>query len=349
LRAPPLLAASAVLLVAGAVPRAARADSASDAARAKELFEHGRDLRNHGNCADALPLFHKAYATYPAGLGSLRNVALCDEAVGRFASARAAWLELRHALAMTSDPKYAGWTDDADRAASRLTSKVATLTIDLAVVDAPGAAGRPVAPADGVEVTVDGQALAREQLGVAIERDPGTAVVRAVGASSVAPEEATVALAAGESKHVALSVTIAAAPPPPGAAPVVESEPDATPADDAVSRASTLRTGAWIAAGVGAAGITGALISLAVRQSALSDLEADCPNYASAPCDASAGAKALSDADRGHTASTLFNVLGAVGVAGSIASVTLFALSSSPATRTAIVLTPAGVGAAGAF
>lgn len=337
-------------LLAGAVPRAAQADATADAARAKELFEHGRDLRSHGNCADALPLFQKAYSLYPPGLGSLRNVAVCEESLGRAASARSAWLELRRALSTNKDPKYAGWPEDADRAAARLAPQVATLTIELAVVETAGGAGRPVTPADAIEVMVDGQAVTREQLGAPIEHDPGTVVVRAVSTAGGSPDEATVALAAGENKHVPLRVTLAtstsatSAPQPAAGVPAIVPE-----AEQPVKRASSLRTGAWIALGVGAAGLTGALVSFSFRQSALGDLAANCPNYASAPCAPAKETVVASDVNRGRTASTLLNVFGAVGIAGTVAGVALFTLSKSPSNKTAIVLTPTGVAATGAF
>ncbi len=95
-------------LVASAVPSIARADGGADAASAKDLFEHGRDLRARGNCADALPYFEKAYAVYPLGLGSLRNIAVCQEALNHFASARDAWAALKRAVGTSSDSKYAG-------------------------------------------------------------------------------------------------------------------------------------------------------------------------------------------------------------------------------------------------
>src|ERR1700723_2508385 len=124
-------------LLASAPPCVAWADGAADAASAKDLFERGRDLRSHGNCADALPLFQKAYALYPPGIGSLRNIAVCQEALGHVASARAAWL-----------------------------------TVDLSVLDSSGAATHTSA-SDGVGVSIDGRPLAKERLGAAIEHDPG--------------------------------------------------------------------------------------------------------------------------------------------------------------------------------
>jgi hypothetical protein len=349
LRASHLPAALFALVVAIPVTQAARAD-APDAARARGLFEHGRELRAHGNYADALPLFQKAYALYPQGLGSLRNVAVCDEALGKPASARTAWLELRRALASTSDPKYAGWIDDADRAAAHLATQVATLTIDVAVISSPGDVTRPATLSDGIDVTLDGQALAREQLGTPIERDPGSAVVRAVGAPGVLPQEAAVVLAAGESKHVALRLSFVPAQP-------TESDPTPVPAAEVPSaqqggtrsRPAALRAGAWTSVGLGVASLGGALASFAVRQSALGALGADCPGYTSMPCNPSNQTSVTSDVNRGKTASTLVGVFGALGIAGTAGGIVLLSLSRRGQDSVALVVTPTGAGAAGAF
>jgi hypothetical protein len=333
-------------LLAGVLPCAAWADGPADAATAKDLFERGRDLRSHGNCADALPLFQKAYALYPPGIGSLRNIAVCQEALGHVASARAAWLELRRTNITTADPKYAGWAEDADHELARLAPRVATLTVDLSVLDSSGAPMHPSA-GDGVSVSIDGHPLAKDRIGTAIEHDPGTVVVRASGSGIVAPDEQALTLGAGENKHVGLHVTIWPAPPPPR--PDVEPSTPA-PELEAPSRSSSgLRTSAWIALGIGAAGLAGAAISFAVRQSALGALRSSCPDYASMPCESSNEVTVVSDVDRGKTASTALSVLGVVGIAGTLASITLFAVSPSSSGSAAIVLTPASMGAAGTF
>src|ERR1700722_14257937 len=127
----------------------ARADPVADA---KDLFSRGRDFHNQGDCNSAVGLFRKAYELYPQGLGSLRNLAECDEQLGHFASSRREWLDLKRALLGNGDHKYDGWTQDADQAAARLAPKLATLTLDVNVVDrGGGAAGNK-----GVDVTLDG-------------------------------------------------------------------------------------------------------------------------------------------------------------------------------------------------
>jgi hypothetical protein len=333
-------------IVATASPstaRAASATDAADAASAKDLFEHGRDLRARGNCADALPLFQKAYSIYPLGLGSLRNTAVCQEALGRFASARDSWLELRRAVTGSNDGKYAGWLEDCDRAASRLAPKVARLTTDL-VVSAAG--GQPTGN-DDVDVTVDGQPLSRDRLGVAIEHDPGTYVVRATGAAVSAPGQETIDLAAGDDKRVSLRVTVNRSP-----APLANEEAAIEPAgpsrgEDGGSPA--MRTAGWIAVGTAGVGIVGAAISLVLRQSALGNLKESCRQYAVAPCDPSFQATVMSDEKLGRTASTLLTVFGIVGGVGAVAGVALLTASGTHGRQTALVLTPTGVGAEGTF
>jgi hypothetical protein len=325
-----------------ASPRAARADGAADSASAMTLFDKGRDLRARGRCADALPLFEKAYALYPPGLGSLRNIAVCQEALGHVASARAAWLDLRRAVVASGDTKYVGWTDDADREMARLAPKVASFTLNVAVVDADGDAA-PAGSTEGLTVSVDGHALAKDKVDTVIEHDPGTVVVRASGAGFAGPDEQALTLGAGESRRVVLHLTLV--PPAPA-----ETQPVAVATvEPSGSHGSPLRTGAWVGLGVGIAGFAGAAASFAVRQSALSSLRTSCPGYATSPCDTTNEAAVQSDVDKGRVASTSFSVLGVVGIAGAVASVTLFAVSSATSGSSAVVVTPTGVAALGTF
>lgn len=335
-------------LVVVAVPRAARADGPADVATAKDLFDCGRDLRARGDCAEALPLFQKAYVLYPVGLGSLRNIAVCQESLSHFAAARTTWLELRRAAASSDDAKYAGWGDDADCAMARLAPKVAAVTVDVAVGD-EGEAPRAPTPEDGILVTIDGDPLPRERLGAAVDHDPGIVVVRAEGASLYAPDEETVTLNAGEARHITLRVALAAAAQAPTPRPQADDAAPTPEPESPASHGSPLRAAAWVSAGIGVAGLAGTAVAFGLRQTALASLNSECPGHASGPCPVSEHDAVTSDINRGQTASTLLNVFLVAGIAGSVASLVLFTVGHSTPHPSAVLLTPAGVSAAGSF
>jgi len=307
------------LAILALAPRVAWADSVSDA---KDLFERARELRTHGDCPGAVPVFRKAYALYPEGLGSLRNVAECEESLGRFASARRAWLELKRALVTHQDPKYAGWSQDAEESAARLVSRVATLTIDLQVVGGSG---------EGLRVSLDGEALPSSLVGTALDRDPGRHVVQ-VGGDRVNAQERTVDLSAGDAKQVSLRVERAARADD---APVKPDGPPPPPTeDDGERRGATRRTVSWAVIGVGAASLVGAGVSLGVRQAALGDLDGSCPSQHGCP------SSVKGDVSRGQTASTLVTALGVTGAVALTAGVVLLLTGPRGEPRAGLVVTP---------
>ncbi len=126
-----------------AAPSPARADGLADG---QALFARGRDLRLRGDCANAVPFFRRASEVYPAGLGSLRNLAECEESLGHLAPARRAWLDLGHALLSNHDPKYSGWALDAEQGAERL-RPAEPLAPDAAAGDVKESRPTEVAPA----------------------------------------------------------------------------------------------------------------------------------------------------------------------------------------------------------
>jgi hypothetical protein len=335
-----LLPAAAVVaaMACTLVPCVAHADPVSDA---KDLFTRGRELRTQGDCANAVGVFRKAYALYPEGLGSLRNLAECEESLGHFASSRRAWLDLSRALLTFPDRKYDGWDKDATDAAARLAPKLATLTIDLNVVG-PGGEG---ASAPGVDVTLDGEKLASSLVGTPLERDPGVHVVRVTGDHVREPAQRAVELASGEVKRIALRVVVTPDKPSEPEVPVATPLPATLPPsrdDDAERARATKRTLGWAAIGVGAAGLLGAGISLGIRQSAYGTLQNKCPSHAG--CDTSL----QSTVNEGHAASTAFDVLGILGLVGAGTGITLLA-TSGHAQQARLVVTPTLGGASAAW
>jgi hypothetical protein len=348
---------SPLILLLGALggplwaPPIASADAITDA---KDLFDRGRALRVHGDCASAVPLFRKAFDVYPEGLGSLRNLAECEESLGRFASARRAWLDLGRALLANTAPKYQDWAQDAEQAAARLAPKVATLIVDLRIVAPPG----ETASAQDVEVKVNGEPLAASLVGTPLERDPATYVVRAGGRRVKTAQEQTVELSPGQGKRVVVDVVVSAESP----TGLGNSVAEAPLRPRASTGEATRRTAAWAALGVGAAGLIGAGISAVFRSSALDDqktLVRSTPacNFGSdgnAMCTDAVppGTRTQLDSatSRGNTAATFVNVFVVVGAAGLASGLVLLAIRPSASTpRTALVLSPTGVSAVGTF
>jgi Tetratricopeptide repeat len=342
-------AAAPVLAAAGE----ARADPMADA---KDLFTRGRELRMHGDCANAVAMFRKAYDLYPPALGSLRNLAECQESLGRYASARRAWVDLKRALLANADRKYEGWDRDAEQAAARLAPMLATLAIDVVAVTPRGEVASP----DAIEVTLDGERLAPAQMGTPLERDPGRHVVRVAGERVSQPQERALDLASGNAERLSFRVVVrdlvepgtlppaASASPSPGADRADAAPPPQrhdTPRD---TGSDGRRTWGWIALGVGAASVAGTGISLAVRQAALADLNGACQSHQGGfDCSPTLA----STVSRGQTASTLvtvFAILGGVGLAGGIV---LLATSGGHSSVTSLVVVPGGggVSAAGSF
>jgi hypothetical protein len=326
------------------VASSARADRMADA---KDLFTRGRELRTRGDCANAVAMFRKAYELYPAALGSLRNLAECEESLGRYASARRAWVDLKRALLGNSDPKYDGWSQDSEQAAARLAPKLATLTIDVNVV----APGGETAPAEGVDVTLDGEKLAPAQIGTPLERDPGRHVVRVAGAHVAQPQERLVDLASSDAKRVALRVVVnggtetSASGATPGTMSTPAQSSQEKPEAATETALATRRTWGWVGVGVGAAAAIGFGVSLFVRQSALDDLNGSCPQHPQ--CDSSQRGTVDPIVSRGQTASTLATVFAVVGGLALSSGFVLLATSFGHGQNAALVLQPASGGASG--
>jgi hypothetical protein len=350
---PRALLALALALSVGATQLArvplAFADAAADA---KDLFAKGRELRAKGDCANAIEVFRKAYAVFPAGIGSLRNIAECEESLGRFASARRDWLELKRAVLTANEKKYEGWDVEADAAAARLAPKIGRLTIVL--VDDQDAPLPPDVLA-GLSVTLDGDAVAASLLGTELDRDPGAHAIAVKG--GLEPVEETTKLDAGQAKTVKVSVKVEHKKPEVVVAPPVVEKPEPTPTpkvapDSPKSSNGVARTAGFVSLGVAGVAAIGTVAFVFVRSSALSQVESKCPGYESSPC----GSGVQGDVDRGKTASKLVNVFGAIAIVSAGVGLALVLSSPSPArakdpaSSSSVTLAPvAFTGGGGAF
>lgn len=150
----PLAAAACAALLLTA-PDAARAD---DVVKADALFEEGLALRPT-RLREACAKFDAALRHNPQAIGILMNVALCDEQLGRIASAMARFAEARDRARELAQPQILA---EANARLAALAPQLPRLTIALAEP-------RPA----GVVVLVDRRVVPLDQLRE-LPVDPGT-------------------------------------------------------------------------------------------------------------------------------------------------------------------------------
>jgi serine/threonine-protein kinase len=198
------LALSLSLLAAGG---AALAQPAPDArAAAAVLFEDGKRLMAEGKHAEACPKLAESQRIDP-GAGTLYNLSLCYEAIGRTASA---WVGFRDVAAMAMNAGQAEREKVARGKAAALEPKLMRLKVTV----------QPAAQSAGAEVKRDGAVIAPALWGAAVPLDPGKHVISA-SAPGREPWEVTVVLdQAGNTVTVDVPPLLekkggAVAPPPP--------------------------------------------------------------------------------------------------------------------------------------
>ena len=194
---------SAVFVAALASAGTARAQvSPSDAAIANTLFEDGRKLMHEKNFAEACPRLERSYKLDPAA-GTLLNLAVCHEAIGRTASALN---EFKDSLALARRENRPERVKFAQTHLDALKDRICSLTV------------RQAGQESGLEWKIDGVKVGTESLGLALPIDPGLHTVEAV-APGKKPWKTTVELRRdGETKSLeipALAALPVEAPPPP--------------------------------------------------------------------------------------------------------------------------------------
>ncbi|MBS2011987.1 MAG: tetratricopeptide repeat protein [Deltaproteobacteria bacterium] len=165
---------------AGRVETHADPPTPAERALATTLFRAGRELLAEGKVAEACEKLAESQRMDPGG-GTLLNLALCHERLGKTATA---WAELNEALALA---RRDGRTDREDIARERLAA-LEPVVPRLTVVVADGAEA-------AVDVRVDDLVLRPVALGTSIPVDPGTHVVSA-RAEGFVPFEQSVEVAA---------------------------------------------------------------------------------------------------------------------------------------------------------
>lgn len=238
----------AMVLLLGA-PASARAQSAADHELAKKQFELGKELREKGDCRQALPLFRTSQGLDP-GSGTLLNIALCEELLDKTASALQHYQE---AALLVPDNKE-GRLDAAKQRIDTLTLRVPRLRIDLT----PGA---PV----GTVVKLDGVPVMPSTLGTATPIDPGDHLVT-VTAPDVPDKRYFVTSVAGMS--IVLSVSPNVRPAPASVAPIVVSPPPS----------HGMRVAGFVVGGLGVAGLGVGAVTGGMALVSHATLLSECPS-----------------------------------------------------------------------
>lgn len=140
----------------GLTARTAHADKMTDA---EELFRRGKALMAEKKEKEACPLFEESQKLDPQ-MGTLLNVAICHEAIGRVASA---WGEYRAVEQMAQVANRQDRVELAHKAAQKLEGRLPRLKITLP----------PENKVDGIVVKIDGEPKG-EPLWGGVAIDPGT-------------------------------------------------------------------------------------------------------------------------------------------------------------------------------
>ena len=322
----------------GSVP----AHAEGDVEKAARLFKEGRAATTAGDNATACPKFSEAQRLDPAP-GTLLNLGLCEEALGKLASA----FEHLKAVAaqLPADDKRAKYAADK---ADAIALKVPRLRISLA----------PGAP-DDTTIERDGRAPVEvRKLGGQIFLDPGEHSIVATAPGRPA-RRYSVTLAPGEVQSLVLEPGAAAGAPAPPPAPA----PAPTPVERAAppEHAPDVATPGWSTQakiGFASIGLGGALLATGAVTGAMvlgdkSTVQSSC--HGTSVCDSQAGVDA---AKQGRTLSIVSTVgfiggaaLAGVGIAlvvtGRPRSAT--AGARTPASSIAFVPSAGGITCVGAF
>jgi hypothetical protein len=270
---------------------------------AQDGFKKGASAQKKGQHEEALAAFKESYQA----VASPNTHLMMARSLVELNRLEEAYVEYEKTLAEAkaaagTDKKYQQTADQAEKELADVRGKIALLTIEVS------GAG------EGDRVTVRGRELDKNDWGKPIPVMPGSVrveLVTAAGKETVQEVNAE----AGGSQSVTLAPPTAAAPPPPETEGHAEAKLD-------TSGGTSLRTWAYVAGGVGIAGLATFGVFGVMNNSKHSDLEEQCNNGV---CPKSAE----EDADTGRTYQTIANVGLVVGVVGLATGTVLFLMSGN--------------------
>jgi hypothetical protein len=290
---------SVCLALAGLVvmgfARGARAEG-GDPVAAEALFRAGRAAADRGDYVSACAKFGESHRLDPA-VGTLLNLGLCNEQLGKIATAWQLYREVAQRLP-PGDERIA----IASAHASALEAKLPYLTLELS--------GAPA----GTTVLRDGVELGSASLGLPLPIDPGPHVV-VVRSPGRAERRYDVSLEVAQRRQLAIEAGDAL----PGADQGAGTQPHA---DGDGSR----RTIGIVLVGVGGASIVASLALGAVALSAKHTMDHECVDKRCSPA-------GLDAADRGETAALASTITFTAGVVSALVGGYLWLGAGSAAPR----------------
>ncbi len=240
MRRSPLLPALLLALLGQAlVPAPARAQSTEDRALAAVLFEDGRKLMDAGQVTEACPKLEESQRLDPGG-GTLLNLALCHEKLGKTATAWAEFLEARGiARADGRDDRIAFAEEHLQALSPRLTYLVVVVPADVRL--------------DGLEISRNGRPLPKATWGTRIPIDPGPQHLEARAPGHEPWSTDVEGLTEAAAREIPVPRLVAKPPPP---APTPVAPPSAAPAKpQPPPERSGLSPMAWAGVGLGSAAL----------------------------------------------------------------------------------------------
>lgn len=318
-----LLTHAAIAVAAGAMPVDA---TPVQREQAQARFQRARDLMAKKQYEQALVEFRASHDIV-ASPNTRLEIARCLHLMGRLVAAYAELgrtaIEARELTAQDNRYKRTGDAATSERSEIEPQLGFVALTIEN--------------PAEGTRVVVGGEELRRAAWAEPAPVAPGAADV-VVETPGHAPVKRTVSLAAGQRTSLTIDaqsgeVAQAAQPAPP------------PPATQQPKNLAAVRPWAYVAGGVGAAGLLTFAIGGAMAKSTYDDLNSACGG---GPCPPSKTGEISS----GKTQETIANVGLVVGAVGAVAGVTLYVMSlskSTPSSNAAIVVSPGWIGVRGSL
>ena len=309
------------------LPGLARAEaSEKDRATARSLASEGYDALERKDYATAVDRFRHADALVHAPTIGV-DLARALIGVGRYVEAYERYqLVIRDGATKNSPASWKQAVDDAQREVADLEPRLGWVVIHV------------MGPLDP-QVTIDGEDVPEGSIGVRRAADPGKRTVRA-SAPDFEPATQSVTIKEGQEQVVTLVLKRSPAQHP---ATTAASEPtEAPPPPHHVSRVP-----AWIAFGVGGAGIIVGSVTGVLALNLHSELSGKCPG-GSCPNDLQ------SDVSRYHTLGTVSGIGFGVGIAGAATGAVLLltgAASDRSSQRASLwpVIGPREIGMAGRF